>query len=127
MTVRARIGPLAALIALVRLLAGDGALAADFPAATGRVCDKLKLCAKEKITAQPGATPQRTEQALQLVDQTCAGLRRRYQAAMQRHALHEPAIRCLDSMARLDCPTLGQGSSTAECQQLETMVGQYPQ
>ena len=111
------------LPAMLALTLSGYASADELTAAAQELCDTIKTCALEAV-AGPDLTDTLRQQMDPVLKKNCAQMRGRVQAVPANHALHQPAIDCLRSMASLSCPQLHNtsDSKTPECTEYDRLA-----
>lgn len=97
-------------------------LAADeLQDAAGKFCEKLKSCTMQQFEAQPDAPADSKQMMEQAVQQTCDSMRDDFES-LKDESIKGPALKCLQSLAGLDCQALEEGTETEACAELNTLI-----
>lgn len=111
----------AGLMTALLLGAASYGHANEFADAVDKMCEKMKSCALQQLEQKKGVDPQMKAMVTQMTDQMCASMRQQYNPGAETHPLYEPALRCMQSMAEMDCAMLEKSSKTKACEEMEAM------
>ncbi len=117
--------PRAALFSLV-VLAPVTATADSLEAAAMDMCEKVKACSLAQIE-QSDMTPEMREMMEPMLENMCTSMRAGIKEVPTGHALYQPAVACMRSMAQLSCDDFQDGDRvvTPECQKYQEMAEGY--
>jgi len=86
-----------------------------FAEASGAACIKMKACALEEIRNDSSMPPETKAMMTKMLDGMCAQMQSAFNNGLTDHKLYEPAVACMNSMAKLSCAQIKNGAETAEC------------
>lgn len=96
-------------------------VADDFQDAANKFCDKLKSCTLQQLEDQKDAPADSRQMLEQAVQQSCDSMKEDFDS-LAGSELKEPALKCLQSLADLDCKALEEGNETQACTDLEAAM-----
>lgn len=100
-------------LALSAPLAAD-----DLSDAADKFCNKLKSCVLQQLENQPDAPAESKQMMEQAVQQSCDSMKEDF-GSLADTELKAPALKCLQSLADLDCKALDEGTETQACAELD--------
>lgn len=113
---------LACCVGLALNLTFAGSLIADdLQDAANKFCDKLKSCTYQQLEDQKDAPAEAKQMMEQAVQQSCDSMKEDFEA-LAHPELRGPALKCLQSLADLDCKAMEEGTETAACAELEALM-----
>lgn len=95
---------------------GLPAAADELADAALHLCEKVKTCATQQMS-QANLTPEMLQMMQPMVDSMCANMQGNVADVPQGHALYDPAVACLRSLAEVSCAEMQASTNppTAEC------------
>lgn len=92
------------------------AVADDLMSAANDMCEKVKACSLAQID-ESDMTPEMRQMMEPMLESMCDQMRQGVQQVPTGHAMYEPAVACMRSMANLSCEDFQDesGGDTAEC------------
>lgn len=106
-------------------LSSTPAHANDFESELNTFCEKATSCAIAEM--ERSLPPELREMAMGMVAGVCDGIKQSYQSVFQSEYsdLVDAATACMQSMNKLNCKQLEEGSGTAECKEFEELSEKY--
>lgn len=112
------------VLLLVSSLLAPAAGAEEIADVALALCEKVKACSMAEIEEED-LTPEMRQMMQPMLDNMCANMNARVQDVPTGHALYEPAVACMRSMAALSCEQMqSQQVNTPACQAYEKMVNE---
>ena len=111
------------LPAILALMLSGYCSADELTDAADGLCDTIKTCALDAVAGED-LTDELRQKMDPVLEANCADMRSRVQAVPVNHALYQPAVGCLRSMASLSCNLLHNMGEvkTPECAEYDRLV-----
>lgn len=90
------------LVAGVFFAVAGNVIAGDLEDAATELCEKVKHCSMAQIS-EADLTPEVRQMMEPMLQNMCATMRAGVEQVASGHALHDPALACMRSMAALSC------------------------
>lgn len=99
------------------------AIADDLLSAANDMCEKVRACSLAQI-AESDMTPEMRQMMEPMLDSMCEQMRQGVQQVPSGHAMYQPAVACMRSMANLSCEDFQSESAgdTPACKQYREMA-----
>lgn len=101
-------------------------VADDLLSAANDMCENVKACSLAQI-AESDMTPEMRQMMEPMLESMCDSMRQGVQEVPSGHALYQPALACMRSMANLSCEDFMDEKrvETPECKKYQAMAEEY--